>query len=173
MSNTRQTEYAAPKFYRELGADAVESYFRRKSCGLPTNHFTRIVGKTKYAFWKLAFNKAGKLVDQESDVDAIIKKVAIYAEKNGITEISVLKGLSLRSLNKPRTSEYCEYCKPAKLLCEKRIMVPSDSCRYGYIVLEEGLLFVLNGEHKMGLLPAKECPMCGRPLKPEGNKCTT
>lgn len=76
--------------------------------------------------------------------------------------------------------KYCEFCKPAKRLGDKPIITIPDAdgqhpccSRYGYIVTEEGLLFVLHGEHVMTLLPAKLCPMCGRELNQEVDKCST
>ena len=66
---------------------------------------------------------------------------------------------------------HCNYCKPTARLNQKPIITISDAAeqepccsRYGYIVTEEGLCFVLHGEHVMALLPASHCPMCGRKL---------
>ena len=69
---------------------------------------------------------------------------------------------------------YCDYCKPTERLNQKPIITITDAAdqeqccsRYGYIVTDDGLLFVLHGEHVMALLPANRCPMCGRKLNPE------
>jgi len=65
----------------------------------------------------------------------------------------------------------CEFCKPTEKINQKPIITIADAAeqepccsRYGYIVTNEGLLFVLHGEHVMSVLPAKFCPMCGEKL---------
>ena len=77
-----------------------------------------------------------------------------------------------------KMSKYCIYCKPTKSIREKPIITIPDAdeqepccSRYGYIVTDEGLLFVLHGEHMIAGLPAKACPMCGRKLL--GKKVTS
>lgn len=74
----------------------------------------------------------------------------------------------------------CIYCDPGKKINERPVITIPDAAtqepccsRYGYVVTEDGLLFVLHADTVMGLLPAKRCPMCGRPLKQKEKKCTT
>lgn len=72
---------------------------------------------------------------------------------------------------------HCTFCKPTENLCDKPIITIPDAdeqhpccSRYGYVVTEEGLLFILHGQHQIALLPANRCPMCGRKLNRETGK---
>ncbi len=94
---------AVPKFYRDLGKEAVESYLRRKSRKKPTGHFSRTLGKYNYVFWNVGYDEAGNDFPMQSKIDAQIKKLQHVAEEYGVTDLPASHSLSFMSINKPLT----------------------------------------------------------------------
>ena len=103
MSKTRKNTVAVPKFYRDLGQEAVESYLRRKARKEPTGHFSRTLGKYKYVFWNTGYDEAGNDYPMQSRIDALIRKMQYFAAKHGVTDFPASLSLSIRSINKPCT----------------------------------------------------------------------
>lgn len=101
MSKSIKKTVAVPKFYRDLGEEAVESYLRRKSSKEPTGHFSRTLGKYKYVFWNTGRDEAGNDFQMQPVVDSLIKKIQHVAAEHGVTDFPVSRGLSIRSINKP------------------------------------------------------------------------
>lgn len=101
MSKTRKKTVAVPKFYRDLGKEAVESYLRRKARKEPTGHFGRTLGKYKYVFWNTGYDEAGNGYPMQPRIDALIRKMQYFAAKHGVTDFPVLLSLSMLSINKP------------------------------------------------------------------------
>lgn len=91
-----------PKFYRELGKEAVESYLRRKARKEPTGHFSRTLGKYTYVFWNTGYDEVGNEFPMRPKIDACIRKMQQFAEERGVTDFPVLHSLSILSINKPR-----------------------------------------------------------------------
>ena len=92
-----------PKFYRDLGKEAVESYLRRKSRKEPTGHFSRTLGKIKYVFWNTGYDEAGNEFPMRPKIDARIRKMQQFATRVGlVTDFLVSRSLSIMSINKPR-----------------------------------------------------------------------
>ena len=103
MNKNRKKTVAVPKFYRELGKEAVESYLRRKSRKEPTGHFSRTLGKIKYVFWNTGYDEVGNDVPMQPRVDALIRKMQNFAADVGLdTGFLVSRRLSVMSINKPR-----------------------------------------------------------------------
>ena len=102
MSNTRKKTVAVPKFYRDLGKEAVESYLRRKSRKEPTGHFSRTLGKIKYVFWNTGYDEVGNDVPMQPSVDALIRKMQNFDAERGVTDFPVSRRLAMMSINKPR-----------------------------------------------------------------------
>lgn len=101
MSKTKKNTVAVPKFYRDLGEEAVESYLRRKARKESTGHFTRTLGKYKYVFWNVGYDEAGNDFPMQYKIDAHIRKLQHFAEERGVTDFPVLLSLSIVSINKP------------------------------------------------------------------------
>jgi hypothetical protein len=101
MSNTRKKTVAVPKFYRDLGNEAVVSYLRRKSRKEPTGHFSRTLGKYKYVFWNTGYDEAGNDFPMHPRIDALIGKIQHVAAEHGVTNCPVSRSLSMMSINKP------------------------------------------------------------------------
>ena len=101
MSKTRKKTVAVPKFYRDLGKEAVESYLRRKSRKEPTGHFSRTLGKIKYVFWNTGYDEAGNDFPMQPRIDAIIRKIQHFTSERGETVWRVSLDLSFMSINKP------------------------------------------------------------------------
>lgn len=106
MSNTRKKTVAVPKFYRDLGKEAVESYLRRKARKEPTGHFSRTLGKYTYVFWNVGYDEAGNDFPMQPKIDAHIRKMQQFAAEHGVTDFPVSRSLSIMSINKP--------CKPGR-----------------------------------------------------------
>ena len=105
MSKTRKKTVAVPKFYRDLGEEAVESYLRRKARKDPTGHFSRTLGKYKYVFWNTGYDEAGNDFPMQPRIDALIRKMQNFAAEVGlVTDFLVSRRLSIMSINKPRKS---------------------------------------------------------------------
>ena len=94
---------AVPKFYKDLGKEAVESYLRRKSRKKPTGHFSRTLGKYNYVFWNVGYDEAGNDFPMPPRIDALIKKLQHVAEEYGVTDFPASHSLSFMSINKPLT----------------------------------------------------------------------
>ena len=103
MSKTRKNTVAVPKFYRDLGNEAVESYLRRKSRKEPTGHFSRTLGKYKYVFWNVEYDEAGNDFPMQPIIDSLIRKMQHVAAEHVVTDFPVSRSLSIRSINKPWT----------------------------------------------------------------------
>lgn len=101
MSKTRKKTFVVPKFYRDLGKEAVESYLRRKARKEPTGHFGRTLGKYKYVFWNTGYDEAGNDYPMQPRIDALIRKMQYFAAKHGVTDFPVSLSLSMLSINKP------------------------------------------------------------------------
>ncbi len=92
-----------PKFYRDLGEAAVESYLLRKSRKEPTGHFSRTLGKIKYVFWNIGYDEVGNDVPMQPRIDALIRKMQNFAANVELdTDFLVSRRLSMMSINKPR-----------------------------------------------------------------------
>lgn len=103
MSKTRKKTVAVPKFYRDLGNEAVVSYLRRKARKEPTGHFSRTLGKYKYVCWNTGYDEAGNDFPMQPRIDAIIRKMQNFAADVGLdTDFLVSRRLSIMSINKPR-----------------------------------------------------------------------
>ena len=89
MSKTRKKTVAVPKFYRDLGKEAVESYLRRKARKEPTGHFSRTLGKFKYVFWNTGYDEVGNEVPMRPRIDALIRKMQHVAAEHGVTDFPV------------------------------------------------------------------------------------
>jgi hypothetical protein len=101
MSKTRKKTFVVPKFYRDLGKEAVESYLRRKARKEPTGHFGRTLWKYKYVFWNTGYDEAGNDYPMQPRIDALIRKMQYFAAKHGVTDFPVSLSLSMLSINKP------------------------------------------------------------------------
>lgn len=101
MSKNRKKTLAVPKFYRDLGQEAVESYLHRKARKEPTGHFSRTLGKYKYVFWNTGYDEAGNDFPMQPKIDAQIKKLQHAAEEYGVTDFPVSHSLSIVSISKP------------------------------------------------------------------------
>ena len=101
MSKTRKKTFVVPKFYRDLGKEAVESYLRRKARKEPTGHFGRTLGKYKYVFWNTGYDDAGNDFPMQPRIDALIRKMQHVAAEHGVTDFPVSRSLSIMSINKP------------------------------------------------------------------------
>jgi len=101
MSKTRKKTVAVPKFYRDLGQEAVESYLRRKSRKEPTGHFSRTLGKYTYVFWNVGYDEAGNDFPMQPKIDVQIKKLQHAVEEYEVTDFPISRSLSIVSLNKP------------------------------------------------------------------------
>lgn len=64
-----------PKFYKELGPEAVMAYLRCKQRKLSTKHWTLMFGKTKLVFWSVPIPVA--------TVDNYLKKLTVYLADTG------------------------------------------------------------------------------------------
>ena len=103
MSKTRKKTVDVPKFYRDLGKEAVESYIRRKARKEPTGHFSRTLGKYKYIFWNTGYDEAGNDFPMQPRIDALIRKMQHVAAEHGVTVYPVSRSLTFMSINKPLT----------------------------------------------------------------------
>jgi hypothetical protein len=101
MNKSMKKTVAVPKFYRDLGEEAVESYLRRKSMKEPTGHFSRTLGKYKYVFWNVGYDEAGNVFTMQPKIDAHIRKMQHFAAERGVTDFPVSCWLSIMSINKP------------------------------------------------------------------------
>lgn len=101
MSKTRKKTFVVPKFYRDLGKEAVESYLRRKARKETTGHFGRTLGKYKYVFWNTGYDEAGNDYPMQPRIDALIRKLQYFAAKHGVTDFPVSLSLSILSIHKP------------------------------------------------------------------------
>ena len=101
MSKTKKKTVAVPKFYRDLGKDAVTAYRLRKTCKHSTKHFSRIYGNVKYVFWETGYDEWCHPFPMQPYVDRLIKKMEKVALDRGITTVPVSKSLSVMSINKP------------------------------------------------------------------------
>jgi hypothetical protein len=103
MNKSMKKTVAVPKFYRDLGEEAVESYLRRKARKEPTGHFSRTLGKYKYEFWNTGRDEAGNDFPMQPKIDAHIRKMQHFAAEHGVTDFPVSRSLSIMSINKPWT----------------------------------------------------------------------
>ena len=104
MCKAMKKTVAVPKFYKDLGKEAVESYLRRKSRKKPTGHFGRTLGKYNYVFWNVGYDEAGNDFPMQPRIDALIKKLQHVAEKYGVNDLPASHSLSFMSINKPLTA---------------------------------------------------------------------
>ena len=102
MNKTRKKTVAVPKFYRDLGKEAVESYLRRKARKEPTGHFSRKVGNYTYVFWNVGYDEVGNEIPMKPTIDSMIQKLRNYAYLHGV-KLSQSRSLFIRSINKPGT----------------------------------------------------------------------
>ena len=103
MSKLTRKTTDAPKFYRDLGKEAVESYLRRKARKEPTGHFSRKLGKYTYVFWNVGYDEAGNEFPMKPAIDAMIRRLVHVAMLHGIAEPEESRSLRIRSINKPGT----------------------------------------------------------------------
>lgn len=101
IKKSAKRKIAVPKFYRDLGKEAVESYLRRKAGKAPTGHFSRTLGKYRYVFWNTGRDEAGNDFQMQPVVDALIRKIQHVAAEHGVTDFPLSRSLSIRSINKP------------------------------------------------------------------------
>jgi len=90
-----------PRFYRELGKYAVESYIRRKNAGSPTGHFSVRMEKLTYVFWKVGYDEYGNPVCMRLKVERAIRKFKRQLESCGVKDIPGSAELYYMSINKP------------------------------------------------------------------------
>lgn len=101
MRKTMKNTVVVPKFYLDLGKEAVESYLRKKARKEPTGHFSRTLGKYKYVFWNVGHDEYGNDFPMPPKIDAFIRKLQHVAAEHGVTEFPVSRSLSIMSINKP------------------------------------------------------------------------
>lgn len=92
---------AVPRFYRELGKYATESYIRRKNAGSPTGHFSVRMGKLAYVFWKVGYDAYGNPVSMRPKVELAMRKFKRQLASCGVKDMPGSADLYYMSINKP------------------------------------------------------------------------